>query len=554
MRIRKPLSVGLVTTLSLILVSCGGTSTPMPVTQPTAESSLTEQQTATLSSLEKVDDYPLYTMHYYGSSADGISFSTDSNPSSIWGCSLFAAMGGEDKFYGRNFDWEMSPALLLFNHPTDGYDSVSMVDIAYLIGNNADALTDLPIEQRLALLDAPALPFDGMNERGLAVGMAAVPSAEMKIDPANETIDSLMVIRKMLDQAEDVDEAVAILRSYNIEWGSGPPLHYLIADRSGRAVLAEFYQGELRLLPNDQPWHLATNFLRSAVSGSPNGQCSRYDRLEQGLSSVGGEINSTDAMDLLSEVSQPSTQWSVVYGINTGDVIVSMGRQYDKIHEFNIIQSNQASTAAPTADSELSAYAFPESIDPTAKYLFYLHGRIVEDQGIHAVSPDFGEYQHMAILEKFSSHGFAVISERRPKNADSMKSAERVVGQVKALLDAGVPAKNITVVGASKGAAITIEVSHLLENEEVNFVIMSICYPDTVAEFMRNGTSLYGNVLSVYDFADTEYAGSCKKLFEYSEGRGLARHDEIMLQVGTGHGILYQPLDEWVIPVVEWAN
>jgi len=69
-----------------------------------------------------------------------------------------------------------------------------------------------------------------------------------------------MVIRKMLDQAGDVDEAVAILQSYNIEWGSGPPLHYLIADRSGRAVLAEFYQGELYLLPNDQPWHLATNF------------------------------------------------------------------------------------------------------------------------------------------------------------------------------------------------------------------------------------------------------------------------------------------------------
>jgi hypothetical protein len=211
-------------------------------------------------------------------------------------------------------------------------------------------------------------------------------------------------------------------------------------------------------------------------------------------------------------------------------------------------------TTTPTAGSDLSAYTFPDSIDPTAKYLFYLHGRIVEDQGIHAVSPDFGEYQYMAILEKFSSHGFVVISEQRPKNADSMKSAEKVVGQVKALLDAGVAAKNITVVGASKGAAITIEVSHLLENEEVNFVIMGICHPDTVAEFKRKGTSLYGNVLSIYDFADTEYAGSCEKLFEYSEGRGLARHDEIVLQVGAGHGVLYKPLDEWVVPAVEWAN
>jgi hypothetical protein len=325
----------LIASLGLFLVSCSVAMTSAPV-QPTSESALTEQQVATLSSLQKVDNYPLYTMHYYGSSKDSLSFSNDSKPSFTWGCSLFAAMGGEDKFYGRNFDWEMSPALLLFNHPTDGYDSVSMVDIAYLVDNNTDTLTDLPIEQRLALLDAPALPFDGMNERGLAVGMAAVPSAEMKADPAKETVDSLMVIRKMLDQAGNVDEAVAILQNYNIEWGSGPPLHYLIEDRSGRAVLAEFYLGELRLLPNAQPWHLATNFLNSAVSGSPGGQCSRYDHLEQELSIVGGEINSTDAMSLLSAVSQPNTQWSIVYGISTGNVAVSMGQQYDRMYVFEI--------------------------------------------------------------------------------------------------------------------------------------------------------------------------------------------------------------------------
>lgn len=219
-----------------------------------------------------------------------------------------------------------------------------------------------------------------------------------------------------------------------------------------------------------------------------------------------------------------------------------------------IASSTAFPSSVPTPISELSAYAFPDALDPTAKYLFYLHGRIIEDQGIHAVSPDFGEYQYQAILEKFSSEGFVVISEQRPKNAELVESAERVVGQVKALLAAGVPAANVSVVGASKGAAIAIDASHLLENGEINFVIMSICHPDTVTEFIRNGTSLYGNVLSIYDFADTEYAGSCKELFEYSESRGLARHDELVLQVGSGHGILYKPLDEWVVPAIEWAN
>jgi hypothetical protein len=208
----------------------------------------------------------------------------------------------------------------------------------------------------------------------------------------------------------------------------------------------------------------------------------------------------------------------------------------------------------PDAVSELSAYAFPNLVDPAARYLFYLHGRIVEEQGIHAVSPDFGEYQYVAILERLAGYGFTVISEQRPKNADTTESAERVVGQVKALLEAGVPAANISIIGASKGAAIAIETSYLLGNKEVNFVILSICHPDTVAEFKRNGISLYGNVLSIYDFADTEFAGSCRDLFEFSEDRGLARYDEIVLQVGSGHGILYRPLDEWIIPAVEWAQ
>jgi hypothetical protein len=203
--------------------------------------------------------------------------------------------------------------------------------------------------------------------------------------------------------------------------------------------------------------------------------------------------------------------------------------------------------------SELSAYAFPASIDPSKQYLFYLHGKIIEDQGVHAVSPDFGEYEYEAILKKLSDYDFIVISEQRPKNTDGAEYAKKVVKQVTALLKYGVPAANITVVGASKGAGIAIDVSHLLENEEINFVIMGICNPDEVDFLKQNQTNLYGNILSIYDSVD-ELAGSCQEIFALSEGRGLARHDEIVLHVGTGHGILYKPLDEWIVPAVEWAN
>ena len=218
-----------------------------------------------------------------------------------------------------------------------------MVDIAYFGfgGARAHGLTDLPLGERRALLNAPLLPFDGMNEQGLAVGMAAVPPGQMRPDPGKETIGSLMAIRKMLDQASNVDEAVAILESYNIDMGGvprlgrgGPPVHYLMADPSGRAVLVEFYQGEMVVIPNETPWHQATNFLRASAGESAQGQCRRYDRVSERLTEAEGQIPAQGAMGLLAEVAQGGTQWSVVYGMSHGEVDVVMGRQYHEVHTF----------------------------------------------------------------------------------------------------------------------------------------------------------------------------------------------------------------------------
>ena len=184
--------------------------------------------------------------------------------------------------------------------------------------------------------------------------------------------------------------------------------------------------------------------------------------------------------------------------------------------------------------------------------MFYLHGRIIEDQGIPAVSSDYGTYEYEAMLEKLASHGFTIISEQRPKDTDGVKYAGRVSRQVMDLLNAGVPAKNITVIGASKGAAITIAISNILANQELNFVLMGTCDPETVQLHKQRGIFLYGNVLTIRDSVD-ELSGSCQELFAFSEGK-IARHEELVLNIGTGHGILYKPLDEWILPTVQWAE
>jgi hypothetical protein len=300
---------------------------------------LSADEAATLLSLQQVDDFPLYTMYYYGDYGHTVSTSGRADSSPSWGCSLFAAFGdGSNMLFGRNFDWEYSPAVLLFTDPPDGYASVSMVDIAFLgfVGEEAIGLTELPLVELEALLNSPFLPFDGMNEKGLAVGMAAVPPGGMDLDPEKETISSLMVIREMLDHAAEVDEAVDIIQGYNIDMSGGPPIHYLIADTSGKASLVEFFQGELVVTPNESPWHLATNFLFAATDDSPEGKCWRYDWMDQYLMQARGQVTFQGAVDLLSEVAQGNTQWSMVYGMSTGEIMVTMGRQYEDVHTFQL--------------------------------------------------------------------------------------------------------------------------------------------------------------------------------------------------------------------------
>lgn len=220
----------------------------------------------------------------------------------------------------------------------------------------------------------------------------------------------------------------------------------------------------------------------------------------------------------------------------------------------SMLPPTSGETAQGLSGALADRYGFPAQIDPTERYMFYLHGKIIEDQGLPAMSPQFGEYQYEEILETLESYGFVIISEQRPKDADGWEYARRGASQVGVLLTAGVPPGSITVVGASKGASIAAGISHLVGNPAVNYVLLGSCHPTLIDEWTQQGVTLSGNVLAIRDVADDEYSGSCGELFNLSRGEGLNRYDEIVLHVGTGHGILYQPLPEWVLPAIHWAN
>lgn len=300
----------------------------------------------TLASLTKVDDYPLYAMRYYGD----YGFSDYINPEvkdvaslqniikinqEPWGCTCFAALGNKTaNLLGRNFDWYDHVPLILFTDPPDGYASVSMVDLEYF-GFNRNNLPDEAQNNR-RLLDTPWLPFDGMNEMGVAIGMMAIDHAQPPYDPSKKTLNELEVIRLVLDYAQNIDHAIELIQQFNVRMET-PPIHYLISDSSGHSAIIEFLNGKMIVIKNSEPWQVSTNFIIHGSGAPENVSCWRYNEAYSTLKEAKGKLCSASAMNLLQRVSQSSTIWSMVYKINSCSLSVAVGRKFNGVKEFKLI-------------------------------------------------------------------------------------------------------------------------------------------------------------------------------------------------------------------------
>ena len=189
------------------------------------------------------------------------------------------------------------------------------------------------------------------------------------------------------------------------------------------------------------------------------------------------------------------------------------------------------------------------------RHLIYLHGRIVqEQQSARPRHPQFGCYELEKILNAFRDRGFDVIGEIRPTAASVNEAADRVIAQVRRLLESGVPADHVTVVGASMGAAIALRASARLQKRDVRFCVLGACLSESIRGLLADeGMAPSGHVLSIREATD-DSTGACKPWKTDLDSRSLLVAREIVVDTGLSHGFLYRPLPEWVNPVVEWAG
>jgi len=186
--------------------------------------------------------------------------------------------------------------------------------------------------------------------------------------------------------------------------------------------------------------------------------------------------------------------------------------------------------------------------EPAERYLFYLHGQIVEGSDGRPEHPDYGVYDFPAIVAALEEQGFTVMSEIREHGTDGLAYARRLADEVEALLDQGVHPENISIVGASKGGGIAVAASSLMGNERLNFVFMGTC-----VNWIENwpAMNLRGRILSISEETDT-VAGSCLEPFSGSDIRPEFR--EVRIHTGRGHGAFYEPIPEWLDPVLAWTS
>ena len=173
----------------------------------------------------------------------GLFFNTE-----IIACSIVSVKSGDDVFIGRNFDWDEDGGEICFFKGSSLYAHFTIHQFG------------------------KSMPYEGINECGLFVGQTAISStrADASFSFLKKSTTSLGIMKKVLERAKNIDEAINIFEEYNIWFGKFlgfPMIHYLVADKNGDSAVIEHVDGKLTVIRKEQKnYQLLTNFLLSEFS------------------------------------------------------------------------------------------------------------------------------------------------------------------------------------------------------------------------------------------------------------------------------------------------
>ena len=253
---------------------------------------------------------------------------------SEFACCSFACTTPEgNHIFGRNYDHLTTDPLIFYCEPKGGYASIGLTDLG-IVNMAGPSKTKEPgsLYGRAFLRVSPLLISEGINEAGLGVSMLSLDYKDMSQNTGKTGLYLPVASRAMLDKCATVDEAIALLKSYDIKTMAGRSFHLFITDKSGRSVVAEWIDNELVITESDA----VTNFYMSDPDHKP---CSRYDTIKARLNETSKVMSYREAMTLLMDASQNyddiKTQWSCVYDLDNFKLYFVSDMDTDHIYEIN---------------------------------------------------------------------------------------------------------------------------------------------------------------------------------------------------------------------------
>ncbi len=267
------------------------------------------------------------------------------------GCTTFNAHTPEGApLLARNFDYKASPCLVVKTAPANGYKSIGVTDINLMLyGYKKRPEND---RDKLQLLLAPYICMDGMNEKGLAIGVLEIKATPTKQETGRKPIATTLMIRTVLDKAANIDEAIELFKQYDMHDSIFCCYHYQLTDATGRSVIIEYVNNEMRVVEATKPegakyaFTMCSNyFVTEGGDNSKGTGYDRYDKCKNKLTSTGGVMSEDDSLKLLQyctlryhhQLCWPViTLWSVVY--NCADLTANLcaGMDYEHKHVVSL--------------------------------------------------------------------------------------------------------------------------------------------------------------------------------------------------------------------------
>jgi penicillin V acylase-like amidase (Ntn superfamily) len=242
---------------------------------------------------------------------------------SLFPCTIFSISDNENNIVGNNEDYLYTNDhyLKIIPPKPDKYGRIVFINKVYLFFDNIQG---------------------GMNEKGLFFDMAGTPNDNIRIKetPFQKYVIGLKTLDMFLAKCKNIDEAINYWKS--VKWGSQiPGFHMLIVDQTGKSIIIEWTNGDMKTIEKQGVFQIITNYLVTEPQLLNGGGWDRENLFITHFKKT-SIINKENAISMLKLTSQKSktigTLYSNVYDLKNLTMTLFLRSDDSLVRTFNLLE------------------------------------------------------------------------------------------------------------------------------------------------------------------------------------------------------------------------